>query len=128
MTKNIAALFAAGLIAVSLTACGQNKPAEPVIAECDAGDQLELDTDCGYYDDNGNWIWYSWVIPGQTAEGPAPFLVEEKDSHKKKTKKPKASTKPSSKSPATKPAIVPKVSTPAKPVIAPKPKVTTKRK
>lgn len=110
-TKKSAALVIAALLAFSGAACGNKSNNDDVTTtECDPGDQREHDSDCGYIDDNGNWIWYSWVIQGQTRTGPAPYAEAEGEegnhSKLKKTKKP--TSKPTSKIKTTKPSTAKK--------------------
>lgn len=39
--------------------------------DCDADDLEEKDRDCGYYDDNGVWVLYPWVVAGHGGKPPA---------------------------------------------------------
>jgi hypothetical protein len=125
------AVAALGLaVALSMGACGSssndNNNSGKVV-ECDAGDQVERDDDCGYYDDNGNWVWYPWVVMGQTSYSQPGFQkVEQEDSdhgHKKKSKKKFPSFKKSPKPASAPKAVQPKPVNvaPAKPVTVNKP-------
>lgn len=53
--------------AFGLTGCGNE-----TVYECDKGDQLELDSDCGYWRE-GQFNWYSWVVKGQDSLSPKGF-------------------------------------------------------
>jgi hypothetical protein len=69
MKKTIASAGVAALLA--LTGCaseGGSAPAADV--ECDVNDQAQYDTDCGYWEDGSFVFWY-WVVLGQTSHGPA---------------------------------------------------------
>jgi hypothetical protein len=118
MTKKLASLFAALVLATSMAACNKDKGSGNVpTAECDVDDQQEFDTDCGHLDDNGNWIWYPWVVLGQSASGPAPYAEAETKGEESGSKhKPK---KKVSKAPKTNSA--PKVETKKTKAPAPKP-------
>ena len=94
MTKRlVTSALATILLSLSLVGCSDNQ--EPRTVECDAGDQLEHDSDCGYYDDQNNWVWYNFVVLGQTTTGQAtmPAHDEEKSHKKPKPKKTKATKK-----------------------------------
>jgi hypothetical protein len=98
--KALAFALAGILLGSGTVACG--KQAHNYDLECDAGDQREHDTDCGYIQD-GQWFWFSWVKQGETSYSPDNWeppagvaLVEDEDekpSPKKKTKKPVTDTR-----------------------------------
>jgi hypothetical protein len=118
MKRTTLALTLVSLVAGTLVGCG----AHNYNLECDAGDYVQHDTDCGYVDNNNQWQYFSWTKPNTTThspngwEPPAGVAVEQDDdSHKKSKPKTKKTTKP-----ATKATV--KTST-AKPVI----KVVTTR-
>jgi hypothetical protein len=132
-TKKLASLFAAAVLATSMAACNKGSDSDNVAtAECDAGDQREFDTDCGYNDANGNWVWYSWVVQGQTRTGPAPYAEPDGEEGGHSNNKPKKSKAPKSKSKAPAPkAVAPKVNAPKAPVVkapAPKTPVVARKK
>ena len=52
-----------------LVGCGND---EPQVLECDKGDQLELDSDCGFWR-QGQFNWYNWVVKGQDSVSPEGF-------------------------------------------------------
>ena len=132
--KLAAITLGAAMMAGSLTAC--SKPNYNL--ECDKGDQIEHDSDCGYIDGSNQWIWYSWVQQGKVShspdnwEPPAGVQIqdegEESGGGHKKSKKTKKAEKPAKVNSAPK-------AVPAKPApkviqvqpVAPKP-VTAKRK
>ena len=58
--KLAAITLGAAMMAGTLTGCG-DKSNSNYDLECDKGDQIEHDSDCGYLDDSNQWIWYSWV-------------------------------------------------------------------
>ena len=95
--KLAAITLGAAMMAGSLTAC--SKPNYNL--ECDKGDQIEHDSDCGYIDGSNQWIWYSWVQQGKVSHSPdnwePPAGVQIQDegeesggSHKKSKKHKKA--------------------------------------
>lgn len=82
----VLAVILAGLFA--LTGCTKNYH-----LECDAGDYVEHDSDCGYVDDAGRWQYFSWTKAGKTTyspngwEPPAGVEIEQDSPSKIKTKK-----------------------------------------
>lgn len=115
MTKRIVtSALAAVLLSLSLVGCSDSPESRSV--QCDVNDQTEHDSDCGYYNDDDEWVWYSFYVPGQTTTGVAtePAHDEEK-SHKKKSKdvkKPKANKAKDSNVNKAPKANAPKVSVP----------------
>lgn len=115
--KKIGAALAATVMLFSLAACSDDN----YNLECDQGDQVEHDTDCGYVDDNNQWVWYSWVDLGSVSHSPDNWeppagvqIQNDEEGHSKpKVKTTKKSTK-------LKPATAPKIYTPPK-TTAPKP-------
>lgn len=59
--------LAAIMLISSLVACGAEHNYN---LECDRGDQIEHDSDCGYVDTNNQWIWFSWVKLGEDSHSP----------------------------------------------------------
>jgi hypothetical protein len=57
------------VLAVGLVGCGN---AKDEVIECDKGDQIELDSDCGFWRD-GQFNWYGWVVRGQDSVSPKGF-------------------------------------------------------
>lgn len=73
-----------------LSGCGRDR-----VIECDQDDQIELDSDCGYWR-QGQFNWYNWVVKGQDSYSPAGFETiaddetapqEESGSNSKKKRK-----------------------------------------
>lgn len=98
--NKLSASLAAIILAVSLSAC-TSKSNEPETrnVECDVDDQAEHDSDCGYYDDDDNWVWYPFVVLGQSTNGVADHPAQdegEEGGHHSKPKK-KATKKPTIK-------------------------------
>ncbi len=89
-----AAVFMSAAMLFGMAACAQDNR-----VECDKNDQVEFDSDCGYYE-NGQFVWYSWVVRGQTSyspegwEKPAQANHDEDSEHKKSKPKKKITTKP----------------------------------
>lgn len=115
--KLVAVLTAAVLAGSALTGCSSNYG-----LECDAGDYVEHDSDCGYVDSVGMWHYYDWTRPNQTTyspnnwEPPAGVVIEQDhDDHKPKPKK--SSAKPHA-------APIGKASVPKSPVAKPTAKKT----
>lgn len=92
--------FASLLLAVPLAGCGSSHHDNVVQQnqydfDCDRGDQIQHDSDCGYYSGT-HWIQYPWVISGATSYPPAGweppaeahsyFNKKSHTSHKVKTK------------------------------------------
>lgn len=88
MTKRaVSAMMVAAILTAGLTGCAKNYN-----LECDAGDYVAHDSDCGYVDNNGQWHYFSWTRPNETTyspdgwEPPAGVEIEE-DEPKIKTRK-----------------------------------------
>jgi hypothetical protein len=64
----VKALIPAAALLLALTACGGTGEASQV--ECDLEDQATYSADCGHWDD-GTFIFWYWVVLGQTSYGPA---------------------------------------------------------
>lgn len=60
-------VLVAVVAAFGLTGC-----ASETVYECDKGDQLELDSDCGYWK-NYQFNFYPWVVKGQDSISPKGF-------------------------------------------------------
>lgn len=59
-------LAVAALLLSTLVACG-----EPVEDEdCDAEDLRHREPECGYYDPNGAFVVYPWIVPGAGGHPP----------------------------------------------------------
>ena len=67
--KAVKASILALVLAVGLVGCGNDKPQ---VLECDKNDQLELDSDCGFWR-QGQFNWYNWVVQGQDSVSPEGF-------------------------------------------------------
>lgn len=96
--RKITASALAGFVLLSATAC--NGQDDNYNLECDRGDQVEHDNDCGYTDASNQWVWFSWVKQGEVSHSPANWeppagvqvQEDEEGSHVKKPKK-KTNTK-----------------------------------
>jgi uncharacterized lipoprotein NlpE involved in copper resistance len=62
-----ALVLTAAVVAFSLVGCSNDR-----VLECDLGDQVELDSDCGYWRDS-KFNWYNWVVQGETSYSPKGF-------------------------------------------------------
>lgn len=132
-------LYAVGVVAVLcligvMVGCGSSKPRASHTLECDVDDQREYDKDCGYRLEDGQWVWHSWVVQGETRTSPEGWVnpdpdpePEDESGHKSKSKKkstpkvklPVNGTKPAAPAPKVPVAPVPPVA--KAPVVAPKP-------
>jgi hypothetical protein len=97
MTKRtVTSALAALLLAVSLAACSStdsdNSEPQTRVVECDVDDQAEHDSDCGYYDDSNTWIWYPFVVQGQSTQGVANHPAHDEDESSASHSKPKKSS------------------------------------
>lgn len=132
MKKMLSAL-AALVIVGSASACGTPSNQTDTVnfnLECDAGDYVEHDTDCGWNNDR-NWEYYYWTKQGETTHSPDgwyppeevahTYVEEEEPAHKApKVKKTKNSTKKPATNSYKAPAVVNKPAAPVKVNSAPK--------
>ncbi len=56
--KKIVSTLAVSVILIGgLAACKKDE-------ECSSSDYNERRSECGYYDNNSNWILFPWIVPG----------------------------------------------------------------
>lgn len=77
IARTTAALVLGGALGAGiagLAACADARPVSNGGADCEKdeqGESFELrDPDCGYYDEDGNWVWFAWVDLGRDSEPP----------------------------------------------------------
>lgn len=97
--KILATMLVASVVGFGMTACGGDN----YNLECDKGDQLEHDSDCGYVDANNQWVWFSWVNQGKVShspdnwEPPAGVTIEQDEKEHKVPKKKSVTKKTSTR-------------------------------
>jgi hypothetical protein len=101
MKRAILAGMISMVAVLPLAACAHNYN-----LECDAGDYVQHDSDCGYVNTANQWIYFDWTKPNVTTHSPdnwePPAGVEiEQDSDTHKKKKKVSATKPAPKSSPT---------------------------
>lgn len=102
MKKIIVGAALTGLLA--LTGCAESAGTSADV-ECDVEDQAEFDSDCGYWSD-GQFVFWYWVVPGQTSSGPVQQLPKGASTAKPANAPAKPVTKTQPK-PAQPPAVKP---------------------
>ena len=96
----IAGTVAAALaVGSTLVACGTEYTTATVAEDCDVEDQEAREDDCGYWQHSAGdlyrtgaqpgvdwfWIWYTWVVVGQTSTPPAGWRAPHNLKHPTKT-------------------------------------------